>query len=919
MNIGNNYITLQSDLNHHHMNFNHSHILCPFNFCSCICCICNYCFNCQCICHQLKNKTTRNIIDTNNINSINNIATKTPLSNYSNNLYYKDKSQFKNDIYNISPENINPEYLTKKLFQDKLNIKSDNKNIKNYGHSRSLSEISMRNTKKNNEYLNINNKKKYFSRSYMNDFYNNNNLYKRAYYNPSTERENLLTKNRFNNNDNYISINGDKSEEKYLKRNESSFLNYDNFYKKTIELNNNNDIEDKNNKYLNNYHKKNKYRSYLNSAKKRDKIIDNLIKNRKRKDVYLNLEQNKNAVKSNNVHKMINKNKNYENKDFNEDNYFCDKNKISNNPINYKNEYEKNYSNNTSRTNNYKYLREIQNLNQKHNKNYKLNINSLNEDKNLYKNTNKYNNIKNKDDIDNNNNNYNYNLDKNDKIKNIISNSYNNNIKNNNLSICSFCFSIKCYNKKLDSTSVKDEINYIKNQLIKKDKEILEYKSKINLLTKELEFYKNEIKNYENDKKLNSIYNKKYSENHLVYRKKSKDEIKTNHNEYNKYQKEKDNLKNLIKNDNNLGINYINENINKDNNNKNNNNNNIIIKNKRKDKIIDLSSKLNINTDLNISKDKNYISSHFQNKNISDKCIFTISSLTKSKSILCFDYSNKVFSFRDYADFGEFQENYLLSFENNNEYLKNNSIFLVINYNFFIVTGENCDMLYVYNSLKRTMNKLCSLKNNHSNGNLINYSNDIICISGSYNKKVELYNQSKNQWINLPELQIERRNFTACILKNKYIFCLFGYNFPSRQYLNTIEYLDMENYKTSSWRYLNYKNEDLLSLYIINAIGINYNDEKIIIVGGNNGQENKPNEYFYQIIISENFEKDKESYVEKIKRKLKDINKNKCYLFNKGYNKFLDNNNLFYLAFDDYLRAHLFQVNNMAHDVFYFD
>ena len=102
-------------------------------------------------------------------------------------------------------------------------------------------------------------------------------------------------------------------------------------------------------------------------------------------------------------------------------------------------------------------------------------------------------------------------------------------------------------------------------------------------------------------------------------------------------------------------------------------------------------------------------------------------------------------------------------------------------------------------------------------------------------------------------------------------------------------------------------------------MAINYNNEKIIIAGGYNEKGNIANEYFYQIIISQNFEKDRESYVEKTKRKLKDINKNKYYIFNKGYNIFLDNSNLYYIAFDDYLRAHIFQVNNMAHDVFYFE
>ena len=875
---------MKSELTHHRINCNHSHILCPFNFCSCICCICNYCYGCQCICHQLKTKTTRNKLD---INEINNISTKNPLFNYSNELYFKDKYQFKNDNDNISSDhnyNLKSESSNRALFHDKFSIKTES--IKNYGHSRSLSELSNRNNKINNEYL-AKNKKKHYSRSYMSDFNKNSNLYKRQYYyNPSTERENLLTKDRFTNNDNFTSYNRDKSEEKYLKRNDSLILNYDNYYKKTIDINNNNKnvIEDYANiKNLNNYPKRNKYRSYLNSVKRKDKIIDNLIKNRKRKDVYINLDSNKNKpkIKTENYSKFTDKN-NYNNND-----YFSDRNTIYNK---YKNDYEINQNSKTNRPINSKYLRQIKNIKEKQNKYLynKLNINSSNKNQNLYNNNNKYNNIKNKDD---------------NIIYKAINTSLYNNI--NNLSIYSFSFSIYC----LDLMKDNNEINNMKNELIKKNKEILEYKSKINLLTKELEFYKNEIKKYIINKKVNSI-NKKYPETHLIYRKKSKDDIKTNISEYNLYQKEKNNLKNKKKVGNIIEINYINENIDKD-------NKNISIKNKRNDKIIDLSCKLNIKTDLELTKDKEYISSYFQNKNISDKCIYTISSLTKSKSILCFDFLNKNFSFRDYADFGEFQENYLLSFENNNIYSKNNSIFLVINYNFFIVTGENCDMLYVYNSLKRTMNKLCSLKNNHSNGTLINYSNDIICISGNYNKKVELYNQSKNKWINLPELQIERRNSIACIMKNKFIFCLFGYNLPSRQYLNTIEYLDIENYKKSSWRYLKYKNENLLSLYITGALGINYNDEKIIIIGGN--IENKPNEYFYQIIISENFENDKESYAEKIKRKYKDIDKNKYYIFNKGYNRFYDNNNLFYLAFDDYLRAHLFQVNNMAHDVFYFD
>ena len=118
---------------------------------------------------------------------------------------------------------------------------------------------------------------------------------------------------------------------------------------------------------------------------------------------------------------------------------------------------------------------------------------------------------------------------------------------------------------------------------------------------------------------------------------------------------------------------------------------------------------------------------------------------------------------------------------------------------------------------------------------------------------------------------------------------------------------------------MKYKNENLLSLYLNFSFGINYKDEKIIIVGGNNGQSKKPNEYFYQLIISKNFENNKNNYIEKSNRKPKDINKNKCYLFNKGQSIISYKNNLFYLAFDDNLRLHLFNDSNMAHDVFYSD
>ena len=900
MNFDNNLANYQSERNNNYMNYNHIHIICPFNYCSCICCVCNYYLSCQCLCHQIKNKTTRNNISLNNCN---NISIKTPLSNYSNGLYLKDIYKNKNDIYNLSPNknnnerknSINQKYLAKRLFHNRLNKSFHNKE-RRYYHSHSLSDINnMGRTIGNESHRYLTNKQRFFNKSYLSDFYKTDKNFKENNYNynPSSERDNILAKNIFKEDGKYLNIKEDKSEDKNYPR--KDVLNYDNYYKKTIDLNNNINKKGINKKYLNNYfQKRNKYKSCLNSAEKKEKIM-NMINNRKRKDVYLSLDTNKNSLNLNKEN-----NKNYET--FKKEN----KNIYDNNAIKYidKKERMNNYKDNKHL--NYKNLRQIQNINKKQNKNHynKLNFSGGNliNNNNLNDDFKEYNNIRNNNNnLDNDSDNINNILYEKENSFNLR--KYNSNTSNNYLIINSFYFSI--YSSKDNSITNMDEINALKRELIKKNQEILEYKIKINSLINELDFYKNEIKN---SKIKNNIQNKKQNENHYIYRKKSKEEINSNINNNNENKNGKYFLNNNKNNEIKLEINK-----------KNNRKNKIIQFNDENDKNEKLLSKLNIKVDLNLTKESDYISSKIGNEDISNKSIYVISSLTKSKSILCFDYINKKFSFRDYADFGDFQDNYILSFENGNEYSKNNSIFLVIDYNYYIVTGENCDMLYVYNSLKRTMNKLCNLKNNHANGALINYSNNIICISGNYNKKVELYYQSKNEWINLPELNIERRNFSTCLIKNKYIFCLFGYNFPAKQYLNTIEYLDIENYKNSSWKYLKYKNDNLLSLYITCALGINYKDEKIIIVGGNNGQENKYNEYFYQIILSENFENNKESYVEKTKRKLKDIDKNKSYIFNKGYNIFDYKNNLFYMAFDDFLRVHLFQVNNMAYDIFYFE
>ena len=101
-------------------------------------------------------------------------------------------------------------------------------------------------------------------------------------------------------------------------------------------------------------------------------------------------------------------------------------------------------------------------------------------------------------------------------------------------------------------------------------------------------------------------------------------------------------------------------------------------------------------------------------------------------------------------------------------------------------------------------------------------------------------------------------------------------------------------------------------------MSINYNDEKIILVGGFNGELNKPVEEFYQLILGNNFKND--CYVEDVNRKLKDIQKNKLYMFNSGITEKIDEKNRLYnIAYDNEDRIHIFQIQTMTHDVFDFE
>ena len=228
-------------------------------------------------------------------------------------------------------------------------------------------------------------------------------------------------------------------------------------------------------------------------------------------------------------------------------------------------------------------------------------------------------------------------------------------------------------------------------------------------------------------------------------------------------------------------------------------------------------------------------------------------------------------------------------------------------------------MLYIYDSINKTMNKLSELKYNHSNGNLIFYENNLICLSGDYTKSVEIYYINKNTWNNMPDMLNERSSSGVCILDNKYILNLFGYNMPNQKYLDNIEYFDMTNKFEPSWKCL-YCNNFVLK--IKNFFCFN-NNNKIIIVGGNKYNENdkekvKYNNNFIKIIFEDqNLENNKNIKIEELIGKIKDINKNKNYLFTDIGKKYLNKKEIYYQVFDNKYNCHIFKGNNNIHEIFY--
>ena len=158
----------------------------------------------------------------------------------------------------------------------------------------------------------------------------------------------------------------------------------------------------------------------------------------------------------------------------------------------------------------------------------------------------------------------------------------------------------------------------------------------------------------------------------------------------------------------------------------------------------------------------------------------------------------------------------------------------------YILTGEKTDTLYFYNSLTETISKICKLNYGHNNGS-IKYDEKnlrIYILGGKKTTNCEYYSLEEKKVYLLPNLNKDRANGSFIISQNK-LFGFFGFCYSKDNYVNTIEYLDLE--KMDNWKELNnikYLNDNIL--FNVESVATMYyknNKNKILIYCGIQGED----------------------------------------------------------------------------------
>ena len=267
-----------------------------------------------------------------------------------------------------------------------------------------------------------------------------------------------------------------------------------------------------------------------------------------------------------------------------------------------------------------------------------------------------------------------------------------------------------------------------------------------------------------------------------------------------------------------------------------------------------------------IKKTKNYTyitnkNNNFFNKRKSSDQIIVINPSNKNeeKKKILEDNKNKIY----YYLYGIDRNNYLHIFDiNNKRWITSKKIFEInleknaesfrkdyqyegtLLYNIltgvYILTGDKTDSLYFYNSYTGSISKICKLNYGHNNGSIkYNEKNKLLYFLGGKNTTYcEYYSLEDKTIYNLPNLNKDRANGSFIISEGK-LFGFFGFCYSEDNYVNTIEYLDLE--KMDKWdelRDIKFLKENIL--FNVESVATMYykNDKsKILIYCGIQGED----------------------------------------------------------------------------------
>ena len=242
-------------------------------------------------------------------------------------------------------------------------------------------------------------------------------------------------------------------------------------------------------------------------------------------------------------------------------------------------------------------------------------------------------------------------------------------------------------------------------------------------------------------------------------------------------------------------------------------------------------------------------------KNI-DKSKLFLFGIDKKENLLIFDILNKKWSFKKILDIEDISE----TFKKNYQY-DGTIMFNTLN-GIFILTGKKTNILYYYNALNDSINRVCKFNDGHDNGSLLldKKNNRIFVFSGKNTKTCEFYSFKDKNIYKIGDMVTDRANASFVIDDNK-IYGFFGFSYQNDNYANSIEFIDYN--KLEKWEEMNINifkfnpsNEIRFDIESCGTIKFG-NDNKIIIYSGIQGENDDYIIDFYYIFdtINKTFSK----------------------------------------------------------------